>query len=131
MAGGMVGKEALPTGGRALSQPLLYNYLSPDIEGERLLLRENRGESDCFLHVFLGEDSAVISALIHAATMVTAGVFMIARCSPLFEYPPTAKELGTQRLPLGSELHMGKERLENDPLWHGLVSYSRSSGREG
>ncbi|KAK4755773.1 hypothetical protein SAY87_009530 [Trapa incisa] len=30
------------------------------------------------------------SALIHAATMITAGVFMIARCSPLFEYPPTA-----------------------------------------
>ncbi|CAH1438320.1 unnamed protein product [Lactuca virosa] len=31
-----------------------------------------------------------VSALIHAATMVIAGVFMIARCSPLFEYPPTA-----------------------------------------
>ncbi|KAI3983025.1 hypothetical protein MKX01_012168 [Papaver californicum] len=30
------------------------------------------------------------SALVHAATTVTAGVFMIARCSPLFEYPPTA-----------------------------------------
>ncbi|KAI3729905.1 hypothetical protein L6452_18577 [Arctium lappa] len=27
----MVGKEALPTGGRALSQPLLYNYLSPNM----------------------------------------------------------------------------------------------------
>ncbi|KAK4349276.1 hypothetical protein RND71_032031 [Anisodus tanguticus] len=31
-----------------------------------------------------------VSALIHAATMVTTGVFMIARGSPLFEYPPTA-----------------------------------------
>jgi NADH-ubiquinone oxidoreductase chain 5 len=31
-----------------------------------------------------------VSALIHAATMVTAGVFMIARCSPLFEYSPYA-----------------------------------------
>jgi NADH-ubiquinone oxidoreductase chain 5 len=31
-----------------------------------------------------------VSALIHAATMVTAGVFMIARCSPLFEYSPNA-----------------------------------------
>jgi NADH-ubiquinone oxidoreductase chain 5 len=31
-----------------------------------------------------------VSALIHAATMVTAGVFMIARCSPIFEYAPTA-----------------------------------------
>nr|YP_009710062.1 NADH dehydrogenase subunit 5 [Coleochaete scutata]QFU80167.1 NADH dehydrogenase subunit 5 [Coleochaete scutata] len=29
-----------------------------------------------------------VSALIHAATMVTAGVFLIARCSPLFEFSP-------------------------------------------
>nr|YP_010467006.1 NADH dehydrogenase subunit 5 [Actinidia chinensis]UHJ16863.1 NADH dehydrogenase subunit 5 [Actinidia chinensis]UHJ16889.1 NADH dehydrogenase subunit 5 [Actinidia eriantha]UVF28805.1 NADH dehydrogenase subunit 5 [Actinidia chinensis var. chinensis]UVF28851.1 NADH dehydrogenase subunit 5 [Actinidia chinensis] len=36
------------------------------------------------------EGPTPVSALIHAATMVTAGVFMIARCSPLFEYPPTA-----------------------------------------
>ncbi|KAJ4971784.1 hypothetical protein NE237_004883 [Protea cynaroides] len=32
----------------------------------------------------------IVSTSIHAATMVTDGVFMIARCSPLFEYPPTA-----------------------------------------
>jgi len=31
-----------------------------------------------------------VSALIHAATMVTAGVFMVARMSPLFEYSDTA-----------------------------------------
>jgi NADH-quinone oxidoreductase subunit L len=31
-----------------------------------------------------------VSALIHAATMVTAGVFMVARCSPMFELSPTA-----------------------------------------
>ncbi|KAI3981648.1 hypothetical protein MKX01_034922 [Papaver californicum] len=36
------------------------------------------------------EGPTPVSALIHAATTVTAGVFMIARCSPLFEYPPTA-----------------------------------------
>ena len=36
------------------------------------------------------EGPTPVSALIHAATMVTAGVFMIARCSPLFEYAPTA-----------------------------------------
>ncbi|KAL3506711.1 hypothetical protein ACH5RR_032093 [Cinchona calisaya] len=36
------------------------------------------------------EGPAPVSALIHAATMVTASVFMIARCSPLFEYPPMA-----------------------------------------
>src|SRR5690606_35080041 len=31
--------------------------------------------------------------LIHAATMVTAGVFMVARLSPLFELAPTAKDV--------------------------------------
>jgi NADH-quinone oxidoreductase subunit L len=36
------------------------------------------------------EGPTPVSALIHAATMVTAGVFMVARCSPLFEYSPDA-----------------------------------------
>ena len=36
------------------------------------------------------EGPTPISALIHAATMVTAGIFMVARLSPLFELSPTA-----------------------------------------
>ena len=44
------------------------------------------------LHVWLPdsmEGPTPISALIHAATMVTAGIFMVARMSPLFEFSET------------------------------------------
>jgi NADH-quinone oxidoreductase subunit L len=80
------------------------------------------------LHVWLPdsmEGPTPISALIHAATMVTAGIFMVARCSPLFEMSPDALQVvvvigGT------TALFMGLLGLVNNDIKR-VIAYSTLS----
>ena len=75
-----------------------FHFLSWDVDALTvvclLLFMGAMGKSAQFLlHTWLPdamEGPTPVSALIHAATMVTAGVFMVARLSPLFELSPTA-----------------------------------------
>nr|YP_009730986.1 NADH dehydrogenase subunit 5 [Epirixanthes elongata]QBB73130.1 NADH dehydrogenase subunit 5 [Epirixanthes elongata] len=71
------------------------------------------------------EGPTPVSASIHAATMVTAGVFLIARCSPLFESPPTALIVITSAGATTSFLAATTGILQND--LKRVIAYSTCS----
>lgn len=80
------------------------------------------------LHVWLPESMegpTPISALIHAATMVTAGVYLVARLSPLYEYAPSVLNL---ILILGatSALFMGLVAIVQNDIKR-IIAYSTLS----
>ncbi|MFZ2099347.1 MAG: NADH-quinone oxidoreductase subunit L [Oricola sp.] len=91
----------LPIEGAAPETTAALNFLGYHLDRQGaitavclLLFMGAMGKSAQFLlHTWLPdamEGPTPVSALIHAATMVTAGVFMVARMSPLFELSPTA-----------------------------------------
>jgi NADH-quinone oxidoreductase subunit L len=81
------------------SVPHVFAHNSPDLVAGCLLLLVGAfaKSAQVPLHTWLPdamEGPTPVSALIHAATMVTAGVYLVARMHPLFEHAPTAADVG-------------------------------------
>lgn len=80
------------------------------------------------LHTWLPdamEGPTPVSALIHAATMVTAGVFLLARCSPIFEHTPDALFIVTLIGSMTSFFAASTGLLQND--LKRVIAYSTCS----
>lgn len=80
------------------------------------------------LHVWLPdamEGPTPVSALIHAATMVTAGVFLLARFSPLFEMAPMIRDL-VAYIGIGTALFAGLVAMTQNDIKR-VIAYSTCS----
>ena len=75
-----------------------HSFYAVDLACALLFVGAMGKSAQFFLHTWLPdamEGPTPVSALIHAATMVTAGVYMVCLLSPMFEYAPTAKAIVT------------------------------------
>jgi len=73
-----------------------WDFSALDLAGVFLFIGAMGKSAQFFLHTWLPdamEGPTPVSALIHAATMVTAGVYMVCLLSPLYEYAPGARGL--------------------------------------
>ncbi|KAA3449939.1 NADH dehydrogenase subunit 5 [Gossypium australe] len=117
-----------------------FTRLQADKAAIKAMLVNRVGDFGLALGIFVGKSAQIglhtwlpdamegptpVSALIHAATMVTAGVFMIARCSPLFEYSPTALIVITFAGAMTSFLAATTGILQND--LKRVIAYSTCS----